>query len=153
MTSVGNLLRKRLKIITRKIMLFKRGGVISTSFCMSLRTKNLKKFQKVLDNFIKLLYNPLGETRKEQKTMNMNRINFDSIVRRDAYRNGFDVYEQTDDLEAMLSSTFHKGEVQVSYREDEGYIVYDVAVGVEFVVSSEEGLRTKLRELANYYIG
>lgn len=65
MTSVGNLLRKRLKIITRKVMLFKRGGVISTSFCMSLRTKNLKKFQKVLDNFIKLLYNPLGETRKE----------------------------------------------------------------------------------------
>lgn len=85
--------------------------------------------------------------------MNMNRINFDSIVHRDAYRNGFDVYEQTDDLEAMLSSTFHKGEVQVSYREDEGYIVYDVAVGVEFVVGSEEGLRTKLRELANYYIG
>ena len=53
--------------------------------------------------------------------MNMNRINFDSIVHRDAYRNGFDVYEQTDDLEAMLSSTFHKGEVMVSYREDEGY--------------------------------
>lgn len=89
---------------------------------------------------------------KERNT-NMNRINFDSIVRRDAYRNGFDVYEQTDDLEAMLSSTFHKGEVQVSYREDEGYIVYDVAVGVEFVVGSEEGLRTKIRELANYYIG
>lgn len=85
--------------------------------------------------------------------MNMNRINFDSIVRRDAYRNGFDVYEQTDDLEAMLSSTFHKGEVQVSYREDEGFVVYDVTVGVEFVVSSEEGLRTKLRELAKFYIG
>lgn len=84
--------------------------------------------------------------------MNMNRINFDSIVRRDAYRNGFDVYEQTDDLEAMLSSTFHKGEVQVSYREDEGFVVYDVTVGVEFVVSSEEGLRTKLRELAKFYI-
>ena len=84
--------------------------------------------------------------------MNMNRINFDSIVRRDSYRNGFDVYEQTDDLEAMLSSTFHKGEVLVSYREDEGFVVYDVTVGVEFVVSSEEGLRTKLRELANYYI-
>ena len=83
----------------------------------------------------------------------MNRINFDSIVRRDAYRNGFDVYEQTDDLEAMLSSTFHKGEVQVSYREDEGFVVYDVTVGVEFVVSSEEGLRTKLRELAKFYIG
>ena len=82
----------------------------------------------------------------------MNRINFDSIVRRDAYRNGFDVYEQTDDLEAMLSSTFHKGEVQVSYREDEGFVVYDVTVGVEFVVSSEEGLRTKLRELAKFYI-
>ena len=84
--------------------------------------------------------------------MNMNRINFDSIVHRDAYRNGFDVYEQTDDLEAMLSSTFHKGEVQVSYREDEGFVVYDVTVGVEFVVSSEEGLRTKLRELAKFYI-
>ena len=84
--------------------------------------------------------------------MNMNRINFDSIVRRDSYRNGFDVYEQTDDLEAMLSSTFHKGEVQVSYREDEGFVVYDVTVGVEFVVSSEEGLRTKLRELAKFYI-
>ena len=82
----------------------------------------------------------------------MNRINFDSIVRRDSYRNGFDVYEQTDDLEAMLSSTFHKGEVQVSYREDEGFVVYDVTVGVEFVVSSEEGLRTKLRELAKFYI-
>jgi len=83
----------------------------------------------------------------------MNRINFDSIVRRDAYRNGFDVYEQTDDLEAMLSSTFHKGEVQVSYRDDEGYVVYDVTVGVEFVVGSEEGLRNKLRELAKFYIG
>lgn len=82
----------------------------------------------------------------------MNRINFDSIVHRDAYRNGFDVYEQTDDLEAMLSSTFHEGEVQVSYREDEGFVVYDVTVGVEFVVSSEEGLRTKLRELAKFYI-
>ena len=91
---------------------------------------------------------------KERNTnMKMNRINFDSIVHRDAYRNGFDVYEQTDDLEAMLSSTFHKGEVQVSYREDEGYIVYDVTVGVEFVVGSEQGLATKLRELANYYIG
>ncbi len=84
--------------------------------------------------------------------MKMNRINFDSIVRRDAYRNGFDVYEQTDDLEAMLSSTFHKGVVEVSYREYEGYVVYDVTVGVEFVVGSEWGLRTKLRELANYYI-
>jgi hypothetical protein len=89
---------------------------------------------------------------KERNT-NMNRINFDSIVRRDAYRNGFDVYEQTDDLEAMLSSTFHKGEVQVSYREDEGYIVYDVAVGVEFVVGSEANLALKLRELAKFYIG
>ena len=84
--------------------------------------------------------------------MKMNRINFDTIVHRDAYRNGFDVYEQTDDLEAMLSSTFHKGEVQVSYREDEGYIVYDTCVGVEFVVGSEWGLGSKLRELANYYI-
>ena len=85
--------------------------------------------------------------------MKMNRINFDSIVRRDAYRNGFDVYEQTDDLEAMLSSTFHKGEVMVSYREDEGYIVYDMTAGVEFVVGSEWGLGSKLRELANYYMG
>ena len=85
--------------------------------------------------------------------MNMNRINFDSIVRRDAYRNGFDVYEQTDDLEAMLSSTFHKGEVMISYRKDEGYIVYDVTAGVEFVVGAETNLAIKLRELANYYIG
>ena len=84
--------------------------------------------------------------------MKVNRINFDSIVHRDAYRNGFDVYEQTDDLEAMVSSTFHKGEVMVSYREDEGYIVYDTCVGVEFVVGSEWGLGSKLRELANYYI-
>ena len=83
--------------------------------------------------------------------MNMNRIKFDTIVYRDAYRNGFDVYEQTDDFEAMVSSTLHKGEVMVSYREDEGYIVYDVAVGVEFVVGSEEGLRTKLGELTEYY--
>lgn len=81
----------------------------------------------------------------------MNRINFDSIVHRDANRNGFDVYEQTDDLEAMLSSTFHKGEVMVSYREDEGYVVYDVTTGVEFVVG-ENGLATKLRELAEFYI-
>jgi hypothetical protein len=51
----------------------------------------------------------------------------------------------------MVSSTLHKGEVMVSYREDEGYIVYDVAVGVEFVVGSEEGLRTKLGELTEYY--
>lgn len=89
---------------------------------------------------------------KERNTnMNMNRINFDSIVHRDAYRNGFDVYEQTDDLEAMLSSTFHNGFVQVSYREDEGYVVYDIIPGVEFVVG-EDGLATKLRELAEYYI-
>ena len=85
--------------------------------------------------------------------MIMNRINFDSIVHRDAYRNGFDVYEQTDDLEAMLSSTFHKGEVQVSYREDEGYVVYDTCAGVEFVVGGEATLATKLRELAKFYIG
>lgn len=84
--------------------------------------------------------------------MKMNRINFDSIVRRDAYRNGFDVYEQTDDFEAVVSSTFHKGEVMVSYREDEGYIVYDMTAGVEFVVGSELGLGSKLRELANYYM-
>lgn len=83
----------------------------------------------------------------------MNRIHFDTIVHRDAYRNGFDVYEQTDDLEAMLYSTFHKGEVQVSYREDEGYVVYDVNVGVEFVVGAETNLAPKLRELANFYIG
>ena len=95
----------------------------------------------------------MSVSQERNTKMNMNRIHFDTIVHRDAYRNGFDVYEQTDDLEAMLSSTFHKGEVMVSYREDEGYIVYDVAVGVEFVVGSEEGLRTKLRELANYYIG
>lgn len=85
--------------------------------------------------------------------MNMNRINFDSIVHRDAYRNGFDVYEQTDDLEAMLSSTFHKGEVMVSYREDEGYIVYDTCAGEEFVVGAEQGLAIKLRKLAKFYIG
>ena len=85
--------------------------------------------------------------------MKMNRINFDSIVHRDAYRNGFDVYEQTDDLEAMLSSTFHKGEVMVSYREDEGYVVYDVTSGVEFVVGAEANLAPKLRELAKFYIG
>lgn len=83
--------------------------------------------------------------------MKMNRINFDSIVHRDAYRNGFDVYEQTDDLEAMLSSTFHKGEVMVSYREDEGYIVYDTIYGVEFVVGSEERLREKLRDLSKFF--
>ena len=82
--------------------------------------------------------------------MKMNIIKFDTIVHRDAYRNGFDVYEQTDDLEAMLSSTFHKGVIQVSYREDEGYVVYDVISGVEFVVG-ENGLATKLRELAEYY--
>lgn len=85
--------------------------------------------------------------------MKMNRINFDSIVHRDAYRNGFDVYEQTDDLEAMLSSTFHKGEIQVSYRDDEGYVVYDVTPGVEFVVGAEANLAPKLRELAKFYIG
>ena len=94
----------------------------------------------------------MSVSQERNSNMNMNRIHFDSIVHRDAYRNGFDVYEQTDDLEAMLSSTFHKGEVMVSYREDEGYIVYDIAVGVEFVVG-ENGLATKLRELANYYIG
>jgi hypothetical protein len=85
--------------------------------------------------------------------MKMNRIKFDSIVHRDAYRNGFDVYEQTDDLEAMLSSTFHKGEVMVSYREDEGYVVYDTCAGVEFVVGAEANLAPKLRELAKFYIG
>ena len=85
--------------------------------------------------------------------MKMNRITFDSIVHRDAYRNGFDVYEQTDDLEAMLSSTFHKGEVMVSYHEDEGYVVFDVAAGVEFVVGTEANLAIKLRKLANYYWG
>ena len=99
----------------------------------------------------KFVYNVRGQ--RKEHNMKMNRINFDSIVHRDAYRNGFDVYEQTDDLEAMLSSTFHKGEVMVSYREDEGYIVYDVTVGVEFVVGSEANLAIKLRELANYYIG
>ena len=89
---------------------------------------------------------------KERNTnMKMNRITFDTIVHRDAYRNGFDVYEQTDDLEAMLSSTFHNGFVQVSYREDEGYVVYDIIPGVEFVVG-ENGLAIKLRELAEYYI-
>lgn len=91
--------------------------------------------------------------KERNSNMNMNRINFDSIVHRDAYRNGFDVYEQTDDLEAMLSSTFHKGVVQVSYREDEGYVVYDVTPGVEFVVGAEANLATKLRELAKFYIG
>lgn len=85
--------------------------------------------------------------------MKMNRINFDSIVHRDAYRNGFDVYEQTDDLEAMISSTFHEGEVMVSYREGEGYVVYDVTPGVEFVVGAESNLAPKLRELAKFYIG
>ena len=81
----------------------------------------------------------------------MNRINFDSIVRRDAYRNGFEVYEQTDDLEAMLSSTGHDGEVMVSYREGEGYVVYDAIYGVEFVVGSEERLREKLRDLSKFF--
>ena len=84
--------------------------------------------------------------------MNMNIIKFDTIVHRDAYRNGFENYERTDNYEAMLSSTAHDGEVMVSYREDEGYIVYDTCVGVEFVVGSEWGLGSKLRELANYYI-
>lgn len=85
--------------------------------------------------------------------MDMNIIKFDTIVHRDAYRNGFDVYEQTDDFEAMLSSTFHKGEVMVSYREDEGYIVYDACVGAVFVVGAEANLAPKLRELAKFYIG
>lgn len=85
--------------------------------------------------------------------MKMNRIDFDSIVRRDAYRNGFDVYVQTDDFEAMLSSTFHKGEILVSYREDKGYVVYDMNVGVEFVVGAEANLAPKLRELAKFHIG
>lgn len=84
--------------------------------------------------------------------MKMNRIKFDTIVHRDAYRNGFPNYEQTDDLEAMISSTFHKGEVMVSYREDEGYVVYDVTVGVEFAVGAEQNLAIKLRKLANYYM-
>lgn len=88
---------------------------------------------------------------KEMNTnIKMNRIKFDSIVHRYAYRNGFDVYEQTDDLKANLYSTFHYGFVYVSYREDEGYVVYDVISGVEFVVG-ENGLATKLRELAEYY--
>ena len=91
---------------------------------------------------------------KERNTnMKMNRINFDSIVRRDAYRNGFPNYKLMSGMVATLSSTFHKGCVEVSYDEDEGYIVYDVVSGVEFVVGSEQGLATKLRELAEYYIG
>ena len=93
----------------------------------------------------------MSVSQERNSNMNMNRITFDTIVHRDAYRNGFDVYEQTDDIEAMLSSTFHNGFVQVSYREDEGYVVYDITPGVEFVVG-ENGLATKLRELAEYYI-
>lgn len=95
----------------------------------------------------------MSVSQERNTNMKMNRIDFDSIVHRDAHRNGFDVYEQTDDLEAMLSSTFHKGEVMVSYREDEGYVVYDVTTGVEFVVGAESNLATKLRELAKFYIG
>ena len=91
---------------------------------------------------------------KERNTnMKMNQINFDSIVRRDAYRNGFPNYKLMSGMVATLSSTFHKGCVEVSYDEDDGYIVYDVVSGVEFVVGSEQGLATKLRELAEYYIG
>jgi hypothetical protein len=41
----------------------------------------------------------------------------------------------------------------VSYREDEGYVVYDVTPGVEFVVGAEANLALKLRELAKFYIG
>jgi hypothetical protein len=85
--------------------------------------------------------------------MKMNRINFDSIVHRDAYRNGFENYERTDDSEAMLSSTSHDGEVRVSYRECEGYVVYDEVAGVEFVLAAEANLAPKLRELAKFYIG
>ena len=95
----------------------------------------------------------MSVSQERNTNMKMNRINFDSIVHRDAYRNGFDVYEQTDDLEAMLSSTFHKGEVMVSYREDEGYVVYDVTTGVEFIVGAVANLALKLRELAKFYIG
>lgn len=38
-------------------MLFTRGGVISASFCMSLRTKISKKFQKILDRNAQFVYN------------------------------------------------------------------------------------------------
>ena len=84
--------------------------------------------------------------------MKMNIINFDSIVRRDAYRNGFPNYELLDGLKAKLSSTFHKGIVEVSYDEREGFVIYDAINGVEFVVGSEEGLRIKLRELTTFFM-
>ena len=83
----------------------------------------------------------------------MNLIHFDTIVNRNAYRNGFSVYKLSDDLKAMLFSSFHNGKVRVSYHEDKGYIVYDVNREEELVVGAETNLDSKLRELANFYIG
>lgn len=81
----------------------------------------------------------------------INPITFDTIVHREAYRNGFENYEQVEDYKAKLSSTAHRGKVEVTYDKYEGYIVNDITAGVEFVVGDDWSLGRKLRELAEFY--
>jgi hypothetical protein len=78
-------------------------------------------------------------------------ITFDSIVHREAYRNGFENYDLVDDYKVKLSSTAHRGKVEVTYDVYEGYMVYDTVAGVEFSVGNEYSLGEKLRELAKFY--
>lgn len=82
----------------------------------------------------------------------MNSIKFDTIVRREAYRNGFTNYIFIGGMLALISDADHKNYVEVSYNEDDGFIVYERFVKIKFVVGSEQALGIKLRELSEFYM-
>ena len=86
------------------------------------------------------------------ENMKMNSIKFDTIVYREAYRNGFNNYLYVGRLHALISDADHKNFLEVSYNEDDGFIVYEMFVKIKFVVGSEQALGIKLRELSEFYM-
>ena len=86
------------------------------------------------------------------ENMKMNSIKFDTIVRREAYRNGFTNYLYIGRLHALISDTDHKNFLVVSYDEDDGFIIFYMFIRVKLIVGSEQGLGIKLRELSKIFM-
>lgn len=89
----------------------------------------------------------------------MNIITFDTIVCRDARRNGFiNIYKHVGEMRYLLSTTAHEGQVEVSYDEN-GMLIVPISPYIkdgkavnEITLGADDKLADKLNELHKYYM-
>lgn len=79
----------------------------------------------------------------------MNVIAFDTYVRRDSYRNGFENCEVIDEYKYRISSTAHSGVAEVMWNEKFGFIIDFFHGPEEIIVGDLANLAGAIRDILN----